>query len=96
MKRFSFGILLNPVVLAVFYMALIALTLTLLTSCQAHMSIVMTDQWGTSREITIDSVRRTAIGMSNDEVTIITGQVAINDETVQALGKGAITVLSPQ
>lgn len=74
---------------------LIILAITL-TSCAAHITIKWTDP-ESKIENTIDynSARRAAITVSSAGVAVITGQVLINDETVQILGKEAAKVADP-
>ena len=72
--------------------ALMIIALMVLAGCRAHIEVVTTDpETGVTDRVTVKSARRTAI--STKGVTVITGQVLINDETVQALGKTAATVV---
>lgn len=64
----------------------------LLTGCAANIQIITIDpDTGITTNITVESARRTAISTPN--VTVITGQVLINDETVQVLAKEAATTV---
>ena len=59
-----------------------------LPGCQAHIQITDGDI-----ECVVDSSRRTA--MTCGSATVVTGQVLINDETVQVLGKAYVPVITP-
>ena len=65
----------------------ILIILFLLTAgCAAQIEVVSTDpQTGIIDHVTIKSARRTAVSTST--VTVLTGQVLIDDATVQALAK---------
>lgn len=69
--------------------------LLLLTSCAATIEIKTTDPaTGIVNQVKVESARRTAI--STESVTVLTGQVLINDDTVKVLAKEAAPVLNPQ
>ena len=67
----------------------------LLCSCSATIEIKTTDpETGLVEHIKVESARRTAI--STGDVTVITGQVLIDDDTVKVLAKEVAPVLNPQ
>jgi hypothetical protein len=72
---------------------LILTLLMLLPGCSAHISITQTAPDGTMTEVTVDSARRTAISTAG--VTVITGQVLIDDETVRALAPSVVGAINP-
>jgi uncharacterized cupin superfamily protein len=67
------------------YLALILL----LTGCQADLKMTVTDADGSIKcEVTAKTARQITMAMQDCETaTIISGKVAISDETVQALGR---------
>lgn len=67
----------------------------LLSGCAADITLTMGANMDCPEtKLEFESARRTAISVNCGTATIITGQVTINDETVQVLGKGAIDVTS--
>ena len=68
--------------------------LLLLAGCQAHIEVRLTGQGVIEHTITVDSVRRTMVAVDGGQVTIITGQVLIDDETVQALGREPAKIIT--
>lgn len=63
----------------------------ILSGCVATINIKVTDpDSGVVTDVNYDSARRVAIAVADGDVTIISGQVLINDETVQALGKDVL------
>ena len=70
------------------------IVLLVLAGCQAHIQIDWTDPvTGAANSVVYESARKAAI--SAGPVTIIMGEVAINNETVQILGREAIRVADP-
>ena len=65
---------------------LLLLIFSTLTACTAHIEVR-----DGNMECIVDSARRTALTCGS--ATVITGQVLINDETVQALGSTAADAL---
>jgi len=73
---------------------IIFLAALLLTGCAATISIKTTDPVTGAANITeVKTARRVAIAVEGDKVTIISGQVLIDDATVQALGRGVTDTL---
>ena len=69
------------------------LILLLLAGC-TEIQVQTTDpNTGAAETVTVKTVRRIAI--SSAKVTVISGQVLIDDSTVQVLAKEAIPALSP-
>jgi len=63
----------------------------LLTSCAAEIKLTVTDpDSGLMTEVNYASARRAVIAVTDGDITIISGQVLIDDATVQALGKDLI------
>ena len=63
----------------------------ILAGCSATIGIIITDpESGVMTDVKYESARRAIIDVTNGDITIISGQVLINDATVQALGKDLI------
>ena len=76
-------------ILAVLFVLFYLIILFLLTSCSGTITVKLTNPEGISNNIEVETARRTLVSIDGAQVTIITGQVAISDETVQALGRTA-------
>lgn len=69
------------------------LLVLLLTGCSGTISIISTSPNGVDNRIEIDTARRTVVALNGGEITVMTGQVAIDDSTVQALGRNAKEII---
>jgi len=68
----------------------------ILAGCTATIGIVITDpENGVMTDVRYESVRRVAIAVADGDVTIISGQVLINDETVQVLAQNNLQCDNP-
>ena len=64
--------------------------ISLLAGCAAEIKMTARGIYGETCETTVTTARRVAISMQGcNGATVISGQVLINDETVQALGSNA-------
>ena len=70
--------------------------LLLLTGCTGHISVTLTGENTLQHTITVETARRTMVAIDGGQVTVITGQVAIDDATVQALGREIVPIIYPQ
>lgn len=68
--------------------------LLLLAGCRGTIEIKLTGQGVIEHTIKVETSRRTMVAVDGGQVTIITGQVAINDETVQALGREPAKIIT--
>jgi hypothetical protein len=64
------------------------------TGCAADIDLTMTDVECGTVEVNYKSARKAAISMSCEGITVITGEVAINNESVQVLTRVGGEVLS--
>ena len=71
------------------------LLLLLLGACKGTIHLVLTGNNVIEHDITVETSRRTMVAVDGSQVTIITGQVAIDDETVKALGRDIIPAYYP-
>ena len=67
--------------------------LLLLVGCRGTIEIKLTGENLIEHTIKVETSRRTMVAVDGGQVTVITGQVAINDETVQALGRDVIKIV---
>jgi hypothetical protein len=75
------------------YALVLAAVLTGCAGMKAHVEITKTHPSGVVETCVVDSARRTAVSCAG--ATVITGQVLINDATVQVLGKAAASIVLP-
>ena len=67
--------------------------LLLLAGCSGTIEIKLTGEGVIEHTIKVETSRRTMVAVDGGQVTVITGQVAINDETVQALGRDTVKII---
>ena len=72
---------------------LLLLVVVLLAGCRGTIEIKLTGEGMIEHTIKVETSRRTMVAVDGGQVTVITGQVAINDETVQALGRDAVRIV---
>ena len=65
----------------------LVLLLACLPACTGTITVRLINPEGISNDIQVETSRRTLVSIDGTQVTVITGQVAISDETVQALGR---------
>jgi len=76
---------------------LMIIVLFLLAGCAADIRMTVLDLNGAARcEVTAKTMRRIAMSMRDcTEATVISGQILIDDATVQALSRDAAQVVDP-
>ena len=67
-----------------------------LPACTGTITVKLINPEGISNDIQIETARRTMVAIDGGQVTVVTGQVAIDDATVQALGRAVIPIVRPQ
>jgi len=66
-----------------------------LPACKGLITVRLNNPEGISNDIQVETSRRTLVSIDGAQVTVVTGQVAIDDATVQALGRAVIPIVMP-
>ena len=78
--------------IGMFFMAVL---MFLLVGCKGIITVRLNNPEGISNDIQVETSRRTLVSIDGTQVTVVTGQVAIDDATVQALGRTVVPIIMP-